>query len=435
MKKEEIAKKIIASILYNPEHWNICRLYFQAEDFADDELRAFRVFYNLNDEMDLTIGNMTVALWEDGLDVSKYSEVGRPIDTISFEYMCKVYSNIDAMEKFNLILKGFKPENIEDIEKIQGQLNEILELDKKFLKEKPVSYEVDEILVDLDEEIKDNSKIIMSNCYPSFNEFTQGLSAGNLVTICGAYKQGKTTFGLQLLLSIIKQSKIMAGVFSLEVSKRELIKRLLSMTLKIPYNHLRNPKNLTDEDYIEIKEQGYSAIKGMNFLVYDRPIDLQVLKSKARIWKEQYDVGLIFIDYIGLIKSKGENRERELSFISQELKNLAKELRVVVLSLAQLNRAGLHKPTSENTAESISIARDSDYMFIISKPDVEFYKTIKVDNEEIDNNGYFIVKCELSRHSEAGKRFVLEPDYFMNLKETKSDYGELFRKLNPNLFS
>jgi len=137
-------------------------------------------------------------------------------------------------------------------------------------------------------------------------------------------------------------------------------------------------------------------------------------------------VKVILIDYLGLIKTTAkniENREREISHLSNSLKILAKETETVIFVLSQLNRSGIKEASSINLAESIALARESDFLFTIYKPDVEKYKKITMDGREIPiNESNFIVKLDSSRHTQSGKEFLLELSESGKMREIETRY-------------
>ena len=109
------------------------------------------------------------------------------------------------------------------------------------------------------------------------------------------------------------------------------------------------------------------------------------LKPKIKEWIKKYGVKCILIDYIGLIETskKFNIREQEVAYLSKFIKNLASELSISVILLAQLNREGEKNPKSSNLAESISIARDSDFVFTIFKPVELGIKELRVNKNSI----------------------------------------------------
>jgi len=190
------------------------------------------------------------------------------------------------------------------------------------------------------------------------------------------------------------------------------------MYVGVDYEKLRNPKSLIDSDVSKLKQNAIKEFVDSKIYINNKLLNNEnEIRAITKNWVKNYGVKIILVDYIGLIKTsqKGkslENRERELSFISQFLKHMATELNIPIISLAQLNRQGLTNPSTENLAESIGIARDSDFIFTIYKPLTTSSKiNITVDGKGIPiKENHFVVKLSDSRHTKSGDHFLLELD-------------------------
>lgn len=320
-------------------------------------------------------------------------------------------------------------QGLDTLEDLKCEIDNLINLKNSIRTDKPLSDEISSFIEDLEKERKSNKSPILSHDFNSFN-VTGGLKEGNLVSICGAFKQGKTSFALQLLLDFAYNSKIPCGIISLEMSKKELVNKILSSKCDVSYGHLRNPKQLSDDELNLLSSKGAGYLNKTKLFINDETgLTENRIASIIRKWKRIHNVKVVLIDYIGLIRSSkiSKNseiaRDRELSYISSFLKNLALELDVVIISLAQLNRQGLKSPSIENVAESISIARDSDFVFIISNPaSASNEKSIVIDGNKYDiSNNTYVVKLDASRHSPAGKKFILELTPSGEFKEKEYD--------------
>lgn len=290
-----------------------------------------------------------------------------------------------------------------------------------------------ECLTDLPERLerqKIKSDSLVSDLYPSFTSATGGLNLGNLVSIAGAYKNGKTSFGLNLINDFAQQG-IATAIFSLEMSKEEIEYKLLSMRTGIDYELIRNPKKLTPEDCNKINNYAENSNRNEKLFIFDKSFTIPEIESNCKILKDKHNLKVILIDYIGLIKhnhkSKNESREREVSATSNAMKILAKELDLVVIMLSQLNRSGLNDPSSINLAESIGLARDSDFLFTIyNAKDYGVHKINDGSNiiEVTDKN--FVVKLDSSRHSKKGKEFLVDMNNSGLMKEISTQYDNKY---------
>ena len=283
-------------------------------------------------------------------------------------------------------------------------------LEIKYIQEKDFSEGIPDYLAELEKEIAGKGNSLMSQKFPSINNLTGGLNEGNVLTISGAWKQGKTSFGLELILDYAFSLNVPIGIFSLEMNQKELYDKILSSKLKIPYEHLRNPKKLTEDE----KQRLIKADKKFNtsnIFICAKNLNEIKIKTKTKEWIKKKGVKCILIDYIGLIETskKFNIREQEVAYLSKFIKNLAGELSISVILLAQLNREGEKNPKASNLAESISIARDSDFVFTIFKPYELGTKEVRINKNSIAlTEDHFMVRLSNSRHSKQGREFLLE---------------------------
>ena len=163
-------------------------------------------------------------------------------------------------------------------------------------------------------------------------------------------------------------------VFSLEMSKEQLVNRLLAMESHVDSQNLRNG-NLKDEDWTKLVE-GADIIGGSNLIIDDTPgISIAELRSKCRKYKLEHNLGIIMIDYLQLMSGSGksDSRQQEISDISRSLKEIARELQVPVLALSQLSRAVEqrpdHRPMLSDLRESGAIEQDADVVMFLYRDD------------------------------------------------------------------
>ena len=185
-----------------------------------------------------------------------------------------------------------------------------------------------------------------------------GLRTGSLHVFAARPGMGKTAFAL----NIAQQSAVKAGasvlIFSLEMSKEQLVNRMLAMESNVDAQKLRNG-NLTDSDWDAVVE-GIGVIGNSNLIIDDTPgISITELRSKCRKMKLEHGLSMIIIDYLQLMSGSGkssDNRQQEISEISRSLKALAREMNAPVLALSQLSRACEtrtdHRPMLSDLRES-----------------------------------------------------------------------------------
>lgn len=311
--------------------------------------------------------------------------------------------------------------------KVDEELSKYSQFEKTFTFDESL----DEIIARIESSItKDNATKL--NSFPSFNTATGGLYPGNLTAIAGAFKNGKTSFALNLILDLAAQN-IPSAIFSLEMSRKEVEDKIISFKSGISYEKIRNPQRLEVEEQKELLRFRHNN-KNSNekLFIYDKIFTMSGIETTVRKLKAKYDLKVLMLDYIGLVKSISKNRnpesrEREISMLSNSLKILAKETDTIIFVLSQLNRSGIREASSFNLAESIALARDCDFLFTIFKPDVHGYNNVKIGNRtlEIGPND-FIVTLDSSRHSQAGKQFVLRLSLDGEMKEIETRFDNSY---------
>ncbi|MCQ2512386.1 MAG: replicative DNA helicase [Lachnospiraceae bacterium] len=203
---------------------------------------------------------------------------------------------------------------------------------------------------------------------------TAGLQPSDFILIAARPSMGKTAFSLSILDNVTCKKGKAAAIFSLEMSKEQLVNRLLAMESLIDAQNIRTG-NLSDEDWDHLSEAA-ETIGGSNLIIDDTPgISITEMRSKCRKYKMEQDIQLVIVDYIQLMTSGGrsDNRQQEISDISRALKSLARELNVPVIALSQLNRAADsrpdHRPMLSDIRESGAIEQDADVIMFLYRDD------------------------------------------------------------------
>jgi len=214
----------------------------------------------------------------------------------------------------------------------------------------------------------------LSSGFYGLDSLTQGFQKSDLIIIAGRPSIGKTAFCLSLGINVIKYSKIPILLFSLEMSKEQIIYRLLGMETNINQMRLRSGK-LYRTDWVKLSKV-IKILSKLPFFIDDTPdLSVQDIRSKIKtILFEQNKVGLIMIDYLQLMqnsKFKSENRAYELSQITRSLKIIAREFNVPIIALSQLSRNVENrmdkKPILSDLRESGSIEQDADLVLMLHK--------------------------------------------------------------------
>ncbi len=203
---------------------------------------------------------------------------------------------------------------------------------------------------------------------------TAGFQRSDLILIAARPSMGKTAFVLNLAEYVAVKSKVATAIFSLEMSKDQLVKRILSMNSRVDAQVIRTG-NLSDDQWTDLIE-GAKEIGESKLLLDDTPsISIGELRSKCRKFKLEHNLGLVIIDYLQLMTGdkKSESRQNEVSEISRALKALARELDVPVVALSQLSRQVEQRPDKRpmlsDLRESGAIEQDADVVMFIYRDD------------------------------------------------------------------
>ena len=205
---------------------------------------------------------------------------------------------------------------------------------------------------------------------------TSGLQPSDFVLIAARPSMGKTAFVLNLVDHVAVRKGLPCMVFSLEMSKEQLVNRMLAMESNVDSQKLRTG-NLTDSDWDAIVE-GIGVIGNSKLVIDDTPgISITELRSKCRKMKLEHGLSMVIIDYLQLMSGSGgkgnDNRQQEISEISRSLKALAREMNAPVVALSQLSRACEtrtdHRPMLSDLRESGAIEQDADVVMLLYRDD------------------------------------------------------------------
>ncbi len=218
---------------------------------------------------------------------------------------------------------------------------------------------------------------------------TSGFQPSDLILVAARPSMGKTAFVLNLAQYIAVKNKVPTAIFSLEMSKDQLVNRLLSMESKVDSQLIRTG-NLSANDWEKLIESAGDISKAP-LIIDDTPgISISELRSKCRKFKLENDLGLVIIDYLQLMSGSSkrtDSRQQEISDISRSLKALAREINAPVIALSQLSRACEtrpdHRPILSDLRESGAIEQDADVVMFIYRDDYYNKDTDKKNISEI----------------------------------------------------
>ena len=247
-----------------------------------------------------------------------------------------------------------------------------------------------------------------------------GLQNSDFILVAARPSMGKTALVLNIAQYVAFHENLATAIFSLEMSKEQLVNRLFSLESRVDAQILRSG-NLNDSDWEKLIE-GADVIGKSHLIIDDTPgISISELRSKCRKYKLEHDLKLIIIDYLQLMTGSGrtDSRQQEISDISRSLKGLARELNVPVIALSQLSRAVEqrpdHRPMLSDLRESGAIEQDADVVMFIYRDD--YY------NKDTDMKNIAEIIIAKQRNGPIGTvKLAWLPEYtkFANLEHGKS---------------
>ncbi len=201
-----------------------------------------------------------------------------------------------------------------------------------------------------------------------------GLQPSDMILVAARPSMGKTAFVLNIAQHVTLKENLATAIFSLEMSKEQLVNRLFALQAPMDAQVLRNG-NLADNDWSKLMDAA-GQIAASPLIIDDTPgISISELRSKCRKYKLEHDLKLVIIDYLQLMSGNGrsDSRQQEISDISRSLKQLARELSVPVIALSQLSRQveqrPEHRPMLSDLRESGAIEQDADVVMFIYRDD------------------------------------------------------------------
>ncbi len=339
----------------------------KGENWDDIILREYLIKYGLDKEVPMSFIYALVEeavhpdLLEDAIRVVKEASGLRKLLDLSLD----VLKEVKEVRDFNAILDSLTYKIIELSQKqtithyyhVKDIVDEVLEIIQRHSQEEKVITGVPTGFLDLD-------------------NITTGFHPSDFIVIAARPGMGKSSFMLSMAINAARKG-IPCAIFSLEMSRQQLVMRALSILSGVPLQHIR--KGFIDKDeWKRLVDAGIEIAKS-NIFVDDTPsLSIMDLRVKARKLKKERNIGILFVDYLQLVRShyKRSSRQEEVAEVSRSLKALAKELEVPVVALAQLSRQVEHRsdkrPQLADLRESGQIEQDADVVIFLHRP--EYYK-------------------------------------------------------------
>ena len=239
----------------------------------------------------------------------------------------------------------------------------------------PINKIVESAIVRIQKVMESGSRITgIPTGFQDLDSMLSGLQPSDLVLIAARPSMGKTAFALNIAHHVAVREKETVVIFSLEMSKEQLVNRLLSVDSKVDAQKIRNA-SFEDMEIVNILESARNI--GTSKLIIDDTSGISVseLRTKCRKYKIEHDLKLIVIDYLQLMtgSTRTDSRQQEISEISRSLKSIAREINVPVVALSQLSRAVEkredHRPMLSDLRESGAIEQDADVVMFLYRSD------------------------------------------------------------------
>ena len=225
--------------------------------------------------------------------------------------------------------------------------------------------------------------------FPDLDNKTAGFHNSDLILIAARPAMGKTAFALNIATHAALKAKVPVAIFSLEMSKEQLVNRILCSEAMVDSNKVRTGK-LEEDDWVKLAG-AIGPLSEAEIYVDDTPgISVMEIRAKCRKLKLEKNIGMVVIDYLQLVQGSNKrfgSREQEISEISRSLKILAKDIKVPVIALSQLSRAVEqrpdHRPMLSDLRESGAIEQDADIVMFLYRDDYYNQDSEKKDIAEV----------------------------------------------------
>ena len=269
-----------------------------------------------------------------------------------------------------------------------------------------------ESVLELIREQENELKGDFNGCKSKFADLDKlivGFKNQQMVIVAGRPGMGKTTFGINIAYRLAKFDNVPVGFFSLEMSSTELTKKFAAIESQICNSKITALDEPVLMKYFKLSHN----LGSLPVFIDDKAgSTIDEIRSRAITMKRKHNVGIIFIDYLQLISSKGSKgtRENEISEISRKIKLLAKELNIPIVAISQLSRAvetaDPKVPFMHHLRESGSIEQDADMVLMLWRPEYYDYKEFEFNDVMQDSKGKCVTYVRKNRNGDTGKALM-----------------------------
>ena len=427
----EAEQSILGGILIENEAINRVMEILDADDFyRDAHRRIFNALINLSERDEpadlITLTNELRKI--DQLDsIGGASYLASLIDSVptaaNIEYYARIVKEKAILRKFIQTSTEIVTQSYEDRGDVEGFLDEaersIFEISEKRVR--PSFYPIREIVkqsfTTIEKLFKKKEAVTgVPSGFKELDRMTAGFQPSDLIIIAGRPSMGKTAFCLDVAEYAAIGNKIPVAIFSLEMSKEQLVIRMLCSQANVEGTRLRTGY-LNESDWPKLTIAAGNLSDAPIYIDDTAALSALELRAKARRLKSEYGLGMVIVDYLQLMRgrSRVESRQQEISEISRSLKALAKELTIPVIAVSQLSRKTEertgNKPQLSDLRESGAIEQDADLILFIYRDEV--YNR----SEDNPNRGKAEVIIGKQRNGPIGKIDLAFLDKFTTFKD------------------
>ncbi len=438
----EAEQSILGGILIENEAINRVTEILDADDFyRESHRKIFNALINLSERDEpadlITLTNELRKI--DQLDsIGGASYLASLIDSVptaaNIQYYARIVKEKAILRKLIQTSTEIITQSYEDRGDVEGFLDEaersIFEISEKRVRPSfyPIREIVKESFATIEKLFKKKEAVTgVASGFKELDRMTAGFQPSDLIIIAGRPSMGKTAFCLDVAEYAAIDNKIPVAIFSLEMSKEQLVIRMLCSQANVEGTRLRTGY-LNESDWPKLTIAAGSLSESPIFIDDTAALSVLEMRAKARRLKADHGLGMVIVDYLQLMKGRArvESRQQEISEISRSLKALAKELAIPVIAVSQLSRKTEertgNRPQLSDLRESGAIEQDADLILFIYRDEVY--------NRDPDNpnRGKAEVIIGKQRNGPIGKIDLAFLDKFTSFKdlykgETENTYG------------
>lgn len=399
-------RAVIGSILVDESVLAIAKEMLDADDFfCELHQTIFKAMCNLNENSNaINLASVMVAIgnnqaFENAGGIAYLTECQHMCVVSMIEQDAKLVRDDSIRRKllsFSETIKSITQQNIQDIDNLISSLsNELMSLSETTVItpwirfDKAMERSCEQLI---NEELED----AIPSGFIDLDAKTTGFRPGTLTIIAARPAMGKTAFGLNIAANVALDKCLPVAFFSLEMTGTELTNRIISARARVNGNAIKK-RNFTEQEWERILDVTARYRSAQIYIDDTAGLDINVLKDRARRMSVQYGIKMLIVDYLQLMtcnSKRVQNREQEIATISRNLKGIAKELKIPVIALAQLNRSvdsrAEKRPILSDLRESGSMEQDADNVMFIHRDD--YYQP----NSEPTNEAEIIIAKQRS---------------------------------------